>query len=671
MRTIVVAAALLATSCDLTAASDPPHVRGLVTNAETGAPMKGAEVTVFFQPAASDDRPWPFRRFERMNLRTGTEGRFEAAIPEAAAAGDTVFAFVRAAGYAEWRDFSTSAGTSSPLTVVKPGQDVELNAALKRGRTLEGQITDSDGHPVAGARLTLTLSGPGWCSWPQTIGMGKSIWPDEVRSGSDGRWEMLSFPYEQAAALGGRWVLTIEHDHMAPGIVQSLESFPAKDGEVTVRTTLHRGRALSGRVIDGGGKPVGGAVVWLEGPAKSDEPMCVRLRAEGQSAADGSFMLGGLDDRSYELHAKAKGFASPEAKNLRVGDPQRKPLVVTLATGETLRGRLLDDAGRPLDGVEVRLRSEAPRSQDSAETTSDGSFEFDGLSRGTVTISSFTLFERSVTVPSEPLEIRVPKRREVVVALRTAEDAKSVSPPAKVYFRGPSFSSYRELTAADGRVSLGPHVPGEYTVVGDAPGRAVLSKTIQVATGEGVFDVALELRRGFVLRGRVTDGDGHAVGGAKVRAQADLYDIRETTTGADGRYVLEGLNDERALVGSLYVISASAERRAAGVVLDAFSRVSLLERTQDFVLGEGGTIRGTVRRKDGKLAPGVLVKTVVVGHFYAALHVPSPWVVTDEKGRYELRHVTVGTVRLTVGDTEQKVKVAEGKTLDRDFTVER
>jgi hypothetical protein len=389
------------------------------------------------------------------------------------------------------------------------------------------------------------------------------------------------------------------------------------------------------------------------------------------SGDDGSFTVGGLDDRAYDVRVKASGYAASEPREIRAGDPQRSPLVVSLVEGHDLRGRILDESGHPYGDVEVTLRSAEARLSDRAETAADGTFVFDGLPPGKVTLSSFTLFEREVTVPSDSIEIRLPKRRDLVVRLRAAEDGTPIGPPGYLYYHGPGFSSGRPLEADDGRVSLGSVVPGEYELFADVRGRAVVQKILEVPAGDGPFEVAYDVPKGFTLTGRVTDLGGRPIAGARVRADGGLYDKRESTTDGDGRYALEGLNDRRVTLGSCYALSASANGRATEVNRECFSRVSLMERTLDFALGEGGTVRGTLRTKEGAPAAGVLVKVVAGGALFIAPGVDMPAAVTDRNGQYELSHVPAGKVRLVVGGSTRSLRVAEGKTVVGDFTVDR
>src|SRR5262245_63249712 len=91
---------------------------------------------------------------------------------------------------------------------------------------------------------------------------------------------------------------------------------------------------------------------------------------------------------------------------------------------------------------------------------------------------------------------------------------------------------------------------------------------------------------------------------------------------------------------------------ASSYSIDTFSRISFFDRTLDFELADGGTVRGRVTFKDGKPASGAVVRvkprkllwtlplTVLIGY-------------ADSDGRYVLEHVPDGEVSISVGSTEQ------------------
>jgi protocatechuate 3,4-dioxygenase beta subunit len=122
--------------------------------------------------------------------------------------------------------------------------------------------------------------------------------------------------------------------------------------ELTVH--LDTGATLVGRVT-----PAGAAEVSLEAdPATLEAAMIDRsFRAERalrtRAAADGSFRLAGVPAGRWRLRGEREGGSGSLAVTVREGAQQE----VTLALEEAARvvGRVLDEAGRPVVGVTVRL----------------------------------------------------------------------------------------------------------------------------------------------------------------------------------------------------------------------------------------------------------------------------------------------------------------------------
>ncbi len=651
------------------AIAGPTLIRGSISDDATGEPLTGAGVVAFILPTEEETRRHPelWGRTARLELAVDGEGRFEARVPPSHEEGGLIAIVAQARGHAEWRRLQWGHEEERALPF-RRGDAIEVPIRMRRGKTLEGTVTDENGRPVEGARVKLTLSGPGWCSWPQAFSVGPHNWPPPTATDAAGRWEILGFPFEAIERdPAAHWVLTVEHDSLAPAVVQRVESLPAKQGVVEIAVRLPRGVSSEGEVLRQGGGPVAGARIVATGPARTDEPICVVIQKTARAGSDGRYVLAGLDRREWQVRARAAGFAPSEEMPLRVGASPPGELRFTLQPGHELRSRLLDDEGRPVEGVEVHFHMKKGRLHDSAVTDPDGWFVFTDIPRGDAVLSASGLFEKEVGVPSGPLELRLEPRRELVVVLRAAEDGKALRPPAHVSFSGPGMSGRVTLEREDGRMSLGRLAPAEYRLYADVPGRALLTRTTRLGPGKGIEEVTLDVPRGFALRGHVADRAGRPIPAAVVRAiGSGPYGERSATVDAAGCYELQGLSSDRYIVGSAYLLVASADGYATNVNLESFVRFWPYDRTLDFTLVRGGTVRGRVLNTDGTPAAGRLVKVLYERRLFRAL-LPLPSSVTDAEGRYALEHVPVGRVVVVVEDKKQSLDVRDGEELTLDW----
>ena len=211
-----------------------------------------------------------------------------------------------------------------------------LTIHLLPGTPLLGFVRDEQGRPVKEARLTVWRKGP---LGPGIMGMGP------VFSDKEGRYSFPGLPE-------GVMTVNVGAKGFAPA---SREVCVGPAGPaLTVDFRLTRGAVLSGKVLDGGGKPVAGALVDLQEFWKGIW-VPVRIEAGRSSSLKtgtfGGFRFENLDQKGrFRLEVKAKGFL---AKTLKSVHPGGKEVVVVLSRGGGVKGRALDHEGNPVPSFTV------------------------------------------------------------------------------------------------------------------------------------------------------------------------------------------------------------------------------------------------------------------------------------------------------------------------------
>lgn len=204
----------------------------------------------------------------------------------------------------------------APVHVV----DLELPAGAVAGTVVDGET----GAPLADARAELRPAPEG-------------AMPVLVTTDTAGRFRLFAEPGQQRVVVS------------LPGYAPVEREVRVREGLATeLEIALERGLELRGRVVDAAGRGVGGVGVVAVADAEEQ-----RLASRARTLGDGSFVLAGLEERSYALAAgaDAAGFAiHPGAA------PDREAaLVLTLRPAARLSVRVVDAGGEPVAGATVTL----------------------------------------------------------------------------------------------------------------------------------------------------------------------------------------------------------------------------------------------------------------------------------------------------------------------------
>jgi len=171
----------------------------------------------------------------------------------------------------------------------------------------------------------------------------------------------------------------------------------------TVRLT--KGGTISGRIVDGAGKPVARARITTHDKEWMDDDFNKMLgdsypsdvtQVDVRCGEDGRFSLKGMRPEVYQMNIRAPGFTRWVRTDIVVSEGQVTDLGdIKLASGGTIRGTLLDAAGLPLVGGSIHVVADDGREGIGYTTKSGagGKFLIMNVSPGQYVISAARMIE--------------------------------------------------------------------------------------------------------------------------------------------------------------------------------------------------------------------------------------------------------------------------------------
>jgi hypothetical protein len=397
---------------------------------------------------------------------------------------------IRADGYVN--------GTSQ--VTVQADKITEVTIALTRGRTLEGVVTDQQGRAVESA----------WIA-------GDDSYSVMDQSAENGEFRLTGLPRE-ALTIAVR----------ADGYLSREIEVAAGQQDVRLDVTLARGRKVTGHVVTSDGAPVDGASVTAMGdPTQS-----------AKTDTMGAYTIEGLGDGTYRLQGKRDELQS-EYVSLGSGKSDDVILVMQPSAGAgRIHGVVKGFSGSHWSAGMVRtLPGEA-----SAVIGRDGKYTIERAAAGELELQAWAYSPRGdATTP--PVNVTVIADGDVEANLAFRDDVviRGVVTESGVPAPG------RKVTFSSGRMrwSATAGEGGAYQLTGVEPGllydvqvdggQSSYSTRHQV-TGSGTFDIHIEWSR---VEGRVIDGAGTPVAGAKVNLTSDqTHDANEVTTDASGAFTV-------------------------------------------------------------------------------------------------------------------------------------
>lgn len=306
---------------------------GVITDAVTGAPIVGAQLVVDNAIAITKKRS-----SSRLEVTTDANGAY--LFKNVRTGHNTLM--ITASGYATQihNNFSlvTMGETQTRFTNRQPPpelQSKQQNFQLAPGKTIAGRVIGPDRAPMAGVQLeALNQAGAIGCR-------------SAAVSGKNGE-----FLLEGLAE--GFYTVRVEAKNHDAAPAQRVEA-----GETSLIITLFEQASVSGKVVDGSGRPLSTFTVKLRMANEVSNVFGAMMDQKAvKGAQDGSFEFAGVPEGSYVVEGLADGFASSFSEPFNaVQGLTSADVVVHMSRGGSLRGKVVDTySGDPVAGAEVKTQ---------------------------------------------------------------------------------------------------------------------------------------------------------------------------------------------------------------------------------------------------------------------------------------------------------------------------
>lgn len=314
-------------------------LQGRVVEAGTDNPIANARVVA----GAVKQNPWDETNAE--STLTDAEGRFR-------------LAQLQPGRYQPKATAEHRAGTANESVLLGFAETShEIVIEMHISPSLVGRIEFDDGKPCPSGSLSI-----------KTKGMN-SEWHS---ADADGRVRVEGL--QPATYTVDVWCQSAKMADKYPPITLA-------DKDVTQTWKVSAGNTVKGVVVDADGKPVPSATVNAE--LRGKDPRARMGWSGTTTATDGTFELRGLDSTKYGLTVNREG-AVPLADPFEVdatGSPAN--VRIQLPAGGGLDGKVVDETGAPVSGVEVNAKGDRWEWQRGTTLSrDDGTFSFPALRPG-------------------------------------------------------------------------------------------------------------------------------------------------------------------------------------------------------------------------------------------------------------------------------------------------
>ena len=315
-----------------------------------------------------------------------------------------------------YRLIAQAAGYASALVDLPPperGASIDpVHLVLGRGRQVHGATVDTDGNPVAEAKVALL--------WP----LDQSEFRSSLEAPAVATTTNERGAFVFSAVAPGDYELRLRHPGYADRPPTEID-VPAGDANLDLGVlTFVSGGTIHGVVTGADGEPVAGA--WIRAQARNQFSGTARTAT---ADADGRFRINGLSTDLVDLGVRGAGYPLLVRPGVRVDGED--PVLIELLHGGVVAGRVVDENGNSAAGVPVRLRIELDRRSGGSPvlrgptdmfprrvTDAEGRFRFDEVPSGNWSAEARKGAEAAKV---EAFELAVGAEREIELVLGTPD----------------------------------------------------------------------------------------------------------------------------------------------------------------------------------------------------------------------------------------------------------
>lgn len=523
-----------------------------------------------------------------------------------------------------------------------PGSTTTLDFRLHPHFAVAGTVRDEAGQPIAGASVRAVRH-----SRPPVV------------SDAEGRYELVGLDPQ----VPQQEVLAAHPDYAT--VVVGVRP----EGETTLLDlVLPRGSVVAGVALDGEGRPLPGALLWI-GAARY-----VTGAPTTRSRDDGTFEFLHVPTGEAPLGASATGWPDATMRLVVPPSPQRLDgVVVRFGAGRFLAGVVVDETGAPIAGAMIAASRDGSMFDRSARSDADGRFRLADLADAPH--SFMAAAPGYVSVMRERFEL---DREDARFVLRragslagTVVDAESGAPIEQFRIRfvppqlapgewpgsgyesswsepGRSFATSDGTWRCDGEAIEPGHL---FAIEASAPGYApAVAPHVVCVVDADPAALLLRLTRGASIAGTVVGDDGRPVAGARVTlATASVPVHPYQSIARDPRWI--AVSDAQ---GAFEVSGAPAG--PCTLVVDHPDWIGAVDGPFDvpasgratprrIALARGGAIEGVLLDAAGRPAAGRLVTLYpaqAAGPFSGAVQATS-----DAAGRFAFTRLASATYQVS------------------------
>ena len=520
-------------------------------------------------------------------------------------------------------------------------------------QVIRGRVVDAEGTPVAGARVQVVLADRSPLDFEEQGAQEQSVATSE-----DGRYEIPAPPFDEARAAVAVTLPAHSTVRSAP--------FPVGAGDVRIDVALPRFEAVTVRVADRKGKPLPQARVAFAPAEETRGPERLLLAHHRETLLLAQLEHGTTrtDERgetefhlvagTWDFAAAADGFQATTLAAHTI--KQATTVAVTLEPAVSIRGRV-HRQGTGVDDVEVTVLEGKRRSRrERVVTNAKGAFEVPGLAPGKYQLrfeKTWELLDRTVEAKApSTLDVALPPAGTLRMHVIDGDTRKPVPEfgysiePVDAPQTEETVQTHRSMSTRDGILTMTASAGASHVSANAVGYRHTKPVEVQVREREPA-DVTIELDRGAVFTGRVSDENDAPVADAAVsikRARQEEWRTapRDGRTDAEGSFTVTGVD-----TGPVSVVV-----QKDGFVPFRKTVEAELGTTDVAVrLTRGLTIEGMVQR-GGKPVAGAHLRATTSG--LGGVEQPA---MTDARGKFVLRGLIAARYSVTASHGSESTQV--------------